>query len=704
MYAKPISSVYLVQSKGLAPGFWCYFGLLFGGMALAIAVFSYAFYQEEVKTERQHTMTRDLHHVEIQQAILNDTLVIAFDALIFIADQVHLHQPFSHQKGQWQLGADFISFLRTIPAFDQVRLLDMRGREVIRANQSQTGPHLAAKSELQDKSSRYYFRDAIRLARGQPYISSLDLNVEHGEVERPLKPVIRLAMPVFEGEAKSGVVVLNLKMANVLARIQQVNHTGESKGYLLNTDGFFLSSPHTEWNWGFILPGRNNQSFAAKFPRVWQHISDRDRGQFEADGDMFSFATINPLQALEKRMDFSVGDDISRHRWFIVSRLPAADFARIIAPERRAYLSITAILMLVAILLAGILAWLHTQKTQARLALAESEAKFRDLANKSLVGFYLVQDEVFKYVNPKLAEIFHCTEEELVGHIGPKKLVVEDDWPVVAKNLSRRLKGNVKSIHYSFRGITRDQKIIEVEAFGSSTSYQGKPAVIGMLLDISERKQAEEKIESALREKEVLLREIHHRVKNNMQIVSSLLKLQASHVEDVRLQEICRDSQNRIRAMSMVHEQLYASAEMGAVRAQGYLENVVFSLVRSYSVSAQRIAVQVDAGGIFLNMDESIPCGLIVNELVSNAMKHAFADKNGEIKVSLTMPDDEHRLLGVYDNGCGLPLDLDIRETKTLGLQLVDTLAEQLGGELTINCEHGTNVRILFPADEEKNT
>jgi len=155
--------------------------------------------------------------------------------------------------------------------------------------------------------------------------------------------------------------------------------------------------------------------------------------------------------------------------------------------------------------------------------------------------------------------------------------------------------------------------------------------------------------------------------------------------------------------MSMVHEQLYASAEMGAVRAQGYLENVVFSLVRSYSISAQRIAVQVDAGEIFLNMDESIPCGLIVNELVSNAMKHAFADKNGEIKVSLTMPDDEHRLLRVYDNGCGLPPDLDIRESKTLGLQLVNTLAEQLGGELTINCEHGTNVRILFPAGEEKN-
>jgi len=102
-------------------------------------------------------------------------------------------------------------------------------------------------------------------------------------------------------------------------------------------------------------------------------------------------------------------------------------------------------------------------------------------------------------------------------------------------------------------------------------------------------------------------------------------------------------------------------------------------------------------------MDESIPCGLIVNELVSNAMKHAFADKNGEIKVSLTMPDDEHRLLRVYDNGCGLPPDLDIRESKTLGLQLVNTLAEQLGGELTINCEHGTNVRILFPEGEEKN-
>jgi hypothetical protein len=243
-----------MRSQELTPVYWRYFVLLSGSMVLAIAVFSYVFYQEEVKIEHQGIMTRDLHHVEFQQAILIDILKNTLDTLTYIADQVHLYRPSTNPEGRRQLSASFDSILRTRPDFDQVRLLDMQGREFIRASRARAGPGLVPDAELQDKSDRYYFRDAIRLARGQFYISPLDLNMEHGVVERPLKPMIRLAMPAFEGEHKIGIIVLNLRMANVLTRIQQVNHMGESKGYLLNSDGFFLSSPYAEWNWGFMLP------------------------------------------------------------------------------------------------------------------------------------------------------------------------------------------------------------------------------------------------------------------------------------------------------------------------------------------------------------------------------------------------------------------------------------------------------------------
>jgi len=680
-------------------------------MALAIAVFGYAFYQEEVKIERQHIMTRDPHHVELQQAILTDALTNAFDALAFIAGQARPHRPFSYPEGRRQLGADFISFLRIIPAFDQVRLLDMRGREFIRANQTRAGPRLVPDAELQDKSGHYYFRETRQLARGRIYLSALDLNMEHGEVGRPFKPMIRLAVPAFEGERKVGIVVLNLRMANVLAHFQQVNHMGESEGYLLNPDGFFLSSPHTKWNWGFMLPHHHNQSFAVKFPQAWQRISGRDRGQFEEGGDLFSFAAFDPLQALKDLPGFSAGDGVNRHRWITVSRVSASTFARTMAPERRQYLSGTAILMLVAALLAGILAWLHTQKTEARKLLDESRRTLAHVMSSTPAVHYACRAEgnrfIPTFVSLNLKELFGWDPDAVTGdaewwgsHLHP-----EDRERIVEGFRVALGEGREKHVHeYRFRHAgghypwVHDELTIEYDA-------DGRPVeIIGSWLDITERRQAEEKIESALREKEALLREIHHRVKNNMQIISSLLKLQASHVEDAHLREMYRDSQNRIRAMSMVHEQLYAAAMLGAIRGQAYLENVVFSLVRSYSISAQHIAVHVDAGEIFLNMDEAIPCGLIVNELVSNALKYAFAGESGEIKVSLTMPDDEYRLLRVYDNGCGLPPDLDIRESKTLGLQLVDTLAEQLGGELTVNCEHGTDVRILFPADKEENT
>jgi len=828
-----------MQRQKLPSGFWRYFGLLFGGMALAIAVFSYAFYLEEVKTERQHIMTRDLHHVENQQAILTDALASAFDTLTFIADQVRLHRPFSNPEGRRQLGADFISFLRTIPAYDQVRLLDMRGREFIRANRNQAGPRLVPADELQDKSGRYYFRESGQLAHGQIYLSALDLNMEHGKVERPFKPMIRLAAPAFEGERKIGIIVLNLRMANVLARIQQVNHMGESKGYLLNRDGFFLSSPHSERNWGFMLPNRHDQSFAARFPQAWQRISSRDHGQFEAGGDMFSFAAIDPLQALEKLMGFSMGDGISRHRWIIVSRLSAKAFARNMAHERQQFLSGTGLLMLAAALLAGILAWLHAQKAQARKLLDDSRRTLAHVMSstpavhyacraegnrfiptfaspnlKTLLGFepdavigdaewwgshlypadsarivegfraalsegreklaheyrFVHADGGYRWVHDELTIVRDASsrpleivgswlditehkqfEEDIrrknaefrkaqeIGHVGsffvdipsgkqkwseqvfrmlglaPRGIpatheafmeYVHPDDRGRLDRLSRKACADKKRLNAEYRIIRQGGDIRHIHTMADfECSEDGKPiAIYGYSQDITERKQAEEKIELALREKEALLREVHHRVKNNMQIISSLLKLQASHVEDVHLHEMYRDSQNRIRAMSMVHEQLYASAKQGTIQGQAYLENVVFSLVRSYGTSAQPIAVHVDAGEIFLNMDEAIPCGLIVNELVSNALKYAFADGKGEIKVSLTAPDDEHRLLRVYDNGCGLPPDLDTREPKTLGLQLVDTLAEQLGGELTISCEHGTDVRILFPAGEEENT
>jgi len=684
--------------------------MLFIGMALAITVFSYAFYQEDVKAERGRILTRDLHHVEIQQTLLTDALVKAFHMLNFIADQVDLHRPFSNPEGKKQLDADLVSLLQNLPGFNKVQLIDLQRHELIHISHSKAGPRLAPEDKLQNNRDDY-FHKTMHLKRNHLYISPLNLNIEGGEVELPPNPVIRLVTPAFEGEHRTGIIILTMKMDNVLTRLQQVNHAGESISYLLNSDGFFLSSPHPEWNWGFILHGKRHQNFAATFPEAWQRIAGQNRGQFEAGGDMFSFATFDPRQALEQSPGFMADDNTKHHRYIIVSRLSAKAFAQIMAQQCRQYLSGFVLLMLAAALLAGILARSHTQKANTRKALDDSRKMLAHVISSSPVVHYACHIEgnrcIPTFFSPNIKSLSGFESDAIIGNAewwesrlnpGDRAQTLERFWK--ALNETRE-----KYVHeYRFKHADgeflwlHDELTILRDAAGKAVE------IIGSWLDITEHRQDEKAIGSALREKEVLLREIHHRVKNNMQIISSLLKLQSSHVKDTQLQNMYRDSQNRINTMSMVHEQLYASTTLSAIRAQTYLENIVFSLVRSYYVSTQHLDVDVDAGEILLHMDQAIPCGLIVNELVSNAAKYAFTKTGGAIKVSLTRVNDKYQRLKVSDNGCGLPPDFNIREATTLGLQLVDTLAEQIDGKLTVKCKHGTEISILFPVKEETST
>ncbi|MBU7023543.1 MAG: PAS domain S-box protein, partial [Theionarchaea archaeon] len=215
--------------------------------------------------------------------------------------------------------------------------------------------------------------------------------------------------------------------------------------------------------------------------------------------------------------------------------------------------------------------------------------------------------------------------------------------------------------------------------------------------DISERKKAEDQIKAALREKELLFKEIHHRVKNNMQIISSLLFLQSRYVSDEGTQGILADCQNRIKSMALIYERLCESRDVTALDFREYIRKLVEDLVRSYSPSDQRIKVTTDIDSTLMEVDPSIYCGLIINELVSNSLRHAFPDgRSGEIKIAFHNVGEEIELL-VSDNGEGIPEDIDIRDTRTLGLRLVTMLAEdQLHGTINLRRSGGTEFRIRF--------
>lgn len=222
--------------------------------------------------------------------------------------------------------------------------------------------------------------------------------------------------------------------------------------------------------------------------------------------------------------------------------------------------------------------------------------------------------------------------------------------------------------------------------------------VLSAIVDISDRKQKEEKVQEALREKDVLLGEIHHRVKNNLQVIHSLLSLQSSMIDDEAVKGMLMDSQNRIQSMALIHQTLYQSNNFARVDFADFLEALVPTLVNSYGIDAAKIKLKINAGSVFLPINSAIPCGLLINELITNALKHAFPEgKQGEVCVALSTQVDNQILLVVSDNGVGISDDLDMDQIETLGLRLVSLLSQQLGGTLTIQRRHPTQFSLVFP-------
>ncbi len=220
-----------------------------------------------------------------------------------------------------------------------------------------------------------------------------------------------------------------------------------------------------------------------------------------------------------------------------------------------------------------------------------------------------------------------------------------------------------------------------------------------------DKRRTEEQLKDSLKEKEVLLKEIHHRVKNNMQIIYGMLNLQLAQVKNEIVAEMINKTKNRIKSMALVHERLYQSKDLASIEFGDYIRRLLSNLIHSYGMESDRIRQKIDIKNVSLSINIAIPCGLIVNELVSNSLKHAFSNgkgktgkrySNGEIYIGLNSDKKNKLTLIVRDNGKGFPKGLDFRITESLGLQIVNTLVEQLEGSIKLHRKDGTSFRIEF--------
>ncbi len=214
--------------------------------------------------------------------------------------------------------------------------------------------------------------------------------------------------------------------------------------------------------------------------------------------------------------------------------------------------------------------------------------------------------------------------------------------------------------------------------------------------ELEEKKEAEKRIKASLYEKELLLQEIHHRVKNNLQIMSSLLRLQSSHFKDQKVQNIFKESENRIKAMAIIHNKLYNNPEYDRVDFEDYIKTLTQNLFLSYGESTDSILLEIQVEDVFLNIDTAIPCGLIINELVSNSLKYAFPDnRKGKITVNMHFDNGDLMLLA-KDDGIGVDKDILSKNHKTLGLKLVQLLTSQMDGTVELDTSRGTEFKIRF--------
>jgi PAS domain S-box-containing protein len=343
------------------------------------------------------------------------------------------------------------------------------------------------------------------------------------------------------------------------------------------------------------------------------------------------------------------------------------------------------------------------RREQAEKDLAESEKRYRQVVEQANDAIYQTDYKgCFTFLNSTALSRSGYTQEDLMGKHFLITVHTEHQGEV-GRFYARQFADKIPETYHEFPIVTKHGETIwvgqNVQMLVENDRILGFQAIAR---DITDRKNAEQRLKESLREKEVLMREIHHRVKNNFQIVAGLLELQSHTVDNEMYLEMFRSTEARINAMALVHEKLYQSDNLADIRIDEYIARVVEDLLGFCGQHGARIGIEMDVQKLCFGPDTAIHCGLIVTELVNNAITHAFADRTeGNIRVSLQSIGHDRYELAVCDNGIGMPMTHELEDSRSLGLDLVLALARKLRGDVEVSSSQGTEFRIRFKEVEE---
>jgi PAS domain S-box-containing protein len=478
--------------------------------SVLIAVIAILIYQEEIRNYRQQIAVEQVHHLENQTTLIRENFRYCAYSLLFLTNQIRLHQPFKTTAGLKALANDFISFLDSNELYDQISLLDVHGMEVLTAHYLTSGPAIASKNELQLSTGRDYFVRTIMLNTNEIYISPMVFMNNHGKSNLSLEPVIQFGMPLFDEQGqKTGIIILSYLAGSMLSQFKKVagfGGLGMGESMLLNRDGYWLSGPDPKGEWGFMFSDHRQSHLDITVPEAWKRIVSQESGHFVVNGDQYYFTTLYPVEMVSSISRINTYRDPQEAFWKAVSRYPQTVFSATIRETRNTIILFTLFFIL---LMNGVFWFLaraivRRQHTENELRLSEKNYR-RHIESVSDVVYSIDPGFRIEDISPSVEAMLGYKPEELIGStLKELHLVTKESAKQAMIDIKGILKGKaVKSRALTF--IAKDGKHYIGECSGAPYFTDGKiSGFAGVIRDITQRKE----MEGHLRESEDRLKKI----------------------------------------------------------------------------------------------------------------------------------------------------------------------------------------------------
>lgn len=465
-----------------------------------LTIFTISFiYRSEVEHDRALTLERESLSLQQQSKMFSRILGNVTDDLLTLAAENEL-RAFLAEAGQGRMPeqlrameAELVTFVRQHHEYQQIRLLGNNGMELVRVNSTDGSPTVVPQSQLQDKSHRYYVKDTLKLEDSRIYISPVDLNVEHGKIEEPYRPMFRFGIPVpGSGEVRQGILVVNYNFRQLIASIAALSATVHARLLMVNSNGYWLSGMESRDEWGFVIPERAQRTIGRQFPQLAEQVMHKDSGQMELESGLFTYTTIFPGEVMPR-----IGQ--APPYWKMISFVPHDVLYGQTEGQIRRLSLVGLILIAIWAFVSLIIAYERVRHEEDRQRIAEQDARIREIVNSAFDGIIAIDEAgEIDAVNPAACRIFGYSEHELTGrsmrvlmpaveHGGEQDIFADSDAGFRDSDVIARPR--------ELTGRRRDGSTFTMEICIGAKEISGRWMYTGIVRDITERKELEKKLE-----------------------------------------------------------------------------------------------------------------------------------------------------------------------------------------------------------------